>query len=72
MTFESLRNASRLLIQLPHQLPDDVVDGEDREVALKPSSRMRSPRALTSLGAPRSPTRQASSISSSLSERSVV
>jgi len=23
-------------VQLPHHLPDDVVDGEDREVALKP------------------------------------
>jgi len=23
-------------VQLPYQLPDDVVDGEDREVALKP------------------------------------
>jgi hypothetical protein len=23
-------------VQLPHQLPDDIVDGEDREVALKP------------------------------------
>jgi len=23
-------------VQLPHQLPDDVVDGEGREVALKP------------------------------------
>ena len=23
-------------VQLPHQLPDDVVDGEDREVALEP------------------------------------
>jgi hypothetical protein len=23
-------------VKLPHQLPDDVVDGEDREVALEP------------------------------------
>jgi len=28
-------------VKLPHQLPEDVVDGEDREVALKPP-RMRS------------------------------
>ena len=26
-------------VQLPHQLPDDVVDGEDREVTLKPPER---------------------------------
>jgi len=29
-------------VKLPHQLPDDVVDGEDREVAPKPP-RTRSP-----------------------------
>jgi len=36
MTLENLRNASTLLrFSIPHQLPDDVVDGEDREVPLK-------------------------------------
>jgi len=47
-------------VQLPYQLPDDVVDGEDREVTLKPlpppEEESFSPRALTSLGGPRSPT----------------
>jgi len=45
------------------QLSDDFVDGEDREVTpeASPSSRMMSPRALTSLGGPRSQARQASS-----------
>jgi len=36
MTFKNLRNASTLLRLNSYQLPDDVVDGEDREVALKP------------------------------------
>jgi hypothetical protein len=35
MSFENLRNASTLL-RFSSQLPDDVADGEDREVPLKP------------------------------------
>ena len=39
-------------VQLPHQIPDDVVDGEDPEVTLKPpqNEESSSPRDLTSLG----------------------
>jgi len=42
MALESLRNASTLL-RFSSQIPDDVVDGEDREVALKPPPEGRVP-----------------------------
>ena len=42
MALESLRNASTLR-RLSSQLPEDVVDGEDRGIALKPPPEGRVP-----------------------------